>query len=127
MGIERRDITAVLQDYRVAVTVLFTAKDDFAVAGRFDRCTARCRVIDTTMCAYGIQDRMPPPRIETRAYAREVDRRTHECFSHAQSFGRVVVGSAVLVDITNCLESAPVVHEFGGDNLTIDDIFAILK
>ncbi len=65
MCIKRRDIAAMLHDYRVAVAVFSAAKDNFSVAGRLDRCASGRRVVDTAVCTNRIENRMLSSWIET--------------------------------------------------------------
>ncbi len=127
MRVKRRDVAPVLQDDGVTVTVLLAAKDDLAVTGRLDRCAARCSVVDAPVCANGIEDRVSPARIETRANAGEIDRCAHECLAYAQSVWCVVIRSTVLVDVTNGLEGTAIVDEFRSYDLAINNIFVVLE
>jgi hypothetical protein len=63
--IQRRDVAAMLNNDRIAIAILFTAKDHFPIACRLDWRTAWRRVIDTTMRPNRVQDRMFAARIET--------------------------------------------------------------
>src|SRR5690349_946142 len=66
VSVLRRDVAAMLENDRVAVTALRAAEQYFPVAGRADRGARRRRVVDTAMGTNRIEHGMATVRIEVR-------------------------------------------------------------
>jgi len=98
MRVERRDVSAMLEDDRIAVAVLHAAEHDFPIACREYRRARRRRVVDTSVRPNGIENRMSPIEIETRADSSEVDRCSNKRLPYAATIGREVVGAPGSID-----------------------------
>ena len=85
----------------------------------------RRRIIDTTVRAACLQDRVQAVWVERRADP-EVHRRAQECLAHAVAFRREVIAAATLVDEANSPVLAAVVIEFRDDDFPIGNEFAVL-
>src|SRR5690242_16734891 len=105
----------MLQDHHVAVAALLPGECDRPVAGRAYRRAHRGRVIDATMRAPGLQDRMEARIREPRGDARNFHRRTEESAPQRGAIRGVIVLAAVDVAKEEGLMSLPAIVEFGRD------------
>src|SRR5262245_768829 len=119
MAVQRRDVAAVLNDDRIAVSALHTAKQNFSVTGCSDRCARRSRVVDAAVRTDRVENRVTPTRIEARADAREVQRSADECFAYTAAFRRVVARASRLVDEARRAKGLTLVHELCRDDLAV--------
>ena len=62
--VQRRNVAAVLQYYRIAIATLAAAKNHLAIASRFDRRTLGCCVIHTLVGANSVQHRVFAARVK---------------------------------------------------------------
>ena len=127
VGVQRRNVPAVLQDNRVAVAALASAEDDLAVAGRLDRRTGRCAVIDALVRQHSLVHRMHASWIEARGYARtDSDRRTQERFLYIETVGCEIADFAIGIFETHRLVAAVVVDELRRHDVAVADFLAVL-
>src|SRR5688572_7199408 len=119
MAVQSRDVAAVLNDDRIAVSALDTAKQNFSVAGGSDRCARWRGVVNASMCTDRVEHRVTPTRIEVRADACEVQRSADECFAYAAALRRVVPRAPRRVEKTRRAKRLALVHELCRDDLAV--------
>ena len=76
MRVQSSDIAAMLENNGVAVAAFHATKYDLAIARCLNRCAFRRCVVNASVGADRIQNRVPPIGVKARAYAREIDRCT---------------------------------------------------
>src|SRR4029078_4363366 len=86
--VERRDSASVLEDHDASVAALGADEAHATITGRLDDRAGGRGVVHALVRADHVQERMLAPRVEVRAYAREVERCAQKLAPHAAAIRR---------------------------------------
>src|SRR5690606_24037208 len=127
MGVNGFISAAVLNNHGVTVTAFFAGMDNAAIAGGFNRCAGRRRVVSAFMGPDGIQYRMPTVRVKARTDAGKVDGIAQELFTHALAGRVVIAGIAFVIGKADGGDFPALVIEAGNFDVAVTDALAIDK
>ena len=129
VAVQGRDATAMLQNDNASVAPLRTGECNPSVASRLDDGSGRGCIVNALVSAKRVQNRVPTPRIEIGANAREIEGRAQKLTAHAASIRSEVVGDLAVsgFKVDRAMRNSAV-GKVGGENASIADVlpFSIL-